>query len=70
MLDTLSPYVRGVSAVAPLAAAVAIRLIFGKRRSASVLITAACVWLVVNVLMAPYSSHMRRDIETVVAWFR
>jgi hypothetical protein len=70
ILQSLSPYARLATAVAPFLAVAAVRLIFGRSRFTGVLLTVATVWFAANVLMTPYSSHMQRDIQSVRALFR
>jgi hypothetical protein len=70
ILEAVSPYARVGTAVAPLLIAIAVRLLFGRGRMAGWLLTAASIWLAANMLMAPYSPHMQRDIATVRALFR
>jgi hypothetical protein len=70
ILESLSPYARAATAIAPLFIALAIRLVLGKGRLTGALLTAATVWFAANLLMAPFSSRMQQDIETVRALFR
>jgi hypothetical protein len=65
LLDGLSPHARVVTALLPFVIAMAMRLLMGRTRTASWLITLATVWFAVNVLMAPYSDHMRQDIRNL-----
>jgi hypothetical protein len=68
LLDDLSPHARVATAVVPFAIAMLFRLLFGASRTTSWLITLATVWFAVNVLMAPYSAHMRQEVRTF--WMR
>jgi hypothetical protein len=70
ILDHLSPYARVLTAVIPFLLAIAIRFIYGKNRATQVLLSISTMWFAVNVLLAPYSAGMQRDIEQVRAWFR
>lgn len=63
ILDDLSPHARVATAVLPFVTALFLRLIMGKTRTTSWLITLSTVWFAVNVLMAPYSAGMRQDIR-------
>jgi hypothetical protein len=47
-----------------------LRLVLGKNRLTEVLISLSTTWFVINVLMAPYSEGMRRDILDLRSWFR
>lgn len=62
IFNTLSPHARVATAVIPFLVALALRLILGKNRITGALISIATVWFAINVLMAPYSAGMRRDI--------
>jgi len=62
----LSPYARVGTAVAPFLIAIALRLVFGKNRLTEIALTVATSWFVVNVLIAPYSIEMRRDLHQVL----
>jgi hypothetical protein len=59
----LGPYARISTAVAPLAIAAALRVLFGKNRLTGVLLTLATTWLVVCVLLAPFSGTMQQDLR-------
>jgi hypothetical protein len=61
-LDHLSPYARVASAVLPFLGAVVMRIVCGKSRAIGWCFTASMVWLVINVLMAPFSATMRQDL--------
>ena len=64
LLEDMSPLVRVLTAVFPFVIAMMLRLLMGKTRTAGWLITLATVWFAVNVLMAPLSEPMRRDIRS------
>jgi hypothetical protein len=70
ILEELSPHARVATAILPLAAAVLLRLVLGKNRLTRVLISLSTTWFVINVLMAPLSEGMRRDILDLRSWFR
>ena len=70
ILNHLSPYARVLTAVIPFLLAIAIRFIYGKNRATQVLLSISTMWFAVNVLLAPYSAGMQRDIAQVRAWFR
>ena len=70
IFEDWSPHARVVTAVLPFAAAMLLRLILGKNRMTRVLISLGTTWFAVNVLMAPLSERMQRDIFNVRSWFR
>ena len=63
LLDDLSPYARVATAIAPFLAAIVLRLIFGKNRVTRILLSISTTWFAINILMAPYSPNMRRDLD-------
>ena len=65
LFDDVSPYARVATAVLPFAVVMLARFCFGKTRTTSWLMTLATVWFAANVLMAPYSDTMRREIVTL-----
>jgi hypothetical protein len=69
LLQEISPHARVATAVLPLLIATAIRLFAGKSRTTGWLLTLALVWLVINVLMAPYSPSTRQDIHNLLRLF-
>ena len=70
VFEDLSPYARVVTAVLPFVAAIVLRLILGKNQVTRVLLSISTTWFAINVLMAPLSEGMRRDILDVRSWFR
>ncbi len=70
ILHHLSRYARILTAVMPFLLAVAIRFIYGKNRVTHMLLSISAMWFTVNILLAPYSAGMQRDIAHVRAWFR
>jgi len=58
------------TAIAPLAVATVVRVVAGKGRFSTVLASLASAWFAINVLIAPYSSRMQRDIAAVRGLFR
>jgi hypothetical protein len=70
IFEDLSPHARVATAVLPFVAAMLLRLILGKNRVTQVLVSVSTTWFAVNVLMAPLSEGMRRDILDVRSWFR
>ena len=70
IFEDLSPYARVATAVLPFAAAILLRLVLGKNQVTRVLLSISTTWFAINVLMAPFSEGMRRDIFDVRSWFR
>jgi hypothetical protein len=70
IFEDLSPYARVATAVLPFVAAIVLRLILGKNQVTRVLLSVSTTWFTINVLMAPLSEGMRRDIFDVLSWFR
>lgn len=70
ILDDLSPHARVATAVAPFLLAIVLRLIFGKNRITRVLLSISTTWFAINIMMAPYSVSMRRDLDNLRAMFR
>ncbi len=54
---------RVATAVAPFAVAIFVRILLGGNLLTRWLITLTTVWFAANILMAPYSAGMRRDIQ-------
>ena len=70
IFEDLSPHARVATAVLPFVAAMLLRLILGKNRVTQVLVSVSTTWFAINVLMAPLSEGMRRDILDLRSWFR
>ena len=70
LVDGLSPYARVATAVVPIAAVLAVRMIWGKSQITSWLITISTVWFTINVLTAPYSASMRQEIMNLLVRLR
>jgi hypothetical protein len=70
IFEDLSPHARVATAVLPFVAVMLLRFVLGNNRLTRVLISLSTTWFVVNVLMAPFSEGMRRDILDLRAWFR
>ena len=60
--DDFSPSTQVAIAVIPFVIAIAGRVIYGRTRTASWMVTLATAWFAFNVLMAPYSAGMRQSI--------
>jgi hypothetical protein len=61
--EELSLYARVSTAIAPFAIALLLRLLLGKNRLTGLFITVATTWLVVNVLIAPFSVRMQQELR-------
>jgi hypothetical protein len=70
LLDELSPYARVVTAIAPFLLAIVLRLTFGKNRVTRILLSISTTWFAINILLAPYSANMQRDLNHLRAMFR
>ncbi len=62
LVDALSPHARVATALIPFLAALVLRLLFGKNRVTRTALSVATMWFAINVLIAPYSVEMRREI--------
>lgn len=62
LFDQISPHARVATALIPFLAAICLRLILGKNRMTRAMLSVATMWFAINVLMAPYSVEMRREI--------
>ena len=54
----------------PFAVAMVLRIVFGRNRLTSTLISVGTMWFLANVLMAPYSVGMRQDLQQLPYIFR
>jgi hypothetical protein len=70
IFEDLSPYARVVTAVLPFVVAILLRLFLGKNQVTRVLLSVSTTWFAINVLMAPLSEGMRRDLLDLRSWFR
>ena len=62
LIDTLSPHARVATALVPFIGAIVMRLVLGKNRLTRAVLSVATMWFAMNVLLAPYSMEMRREI--------
>ena len=62
IVEVISPQARVATALIPFLAALVLRLIVGKNRLTRTVLSLATMWFAINVLMAPYSVDMRREI--------
>jgi hypothetical protein len=70
IIRELSPYARVATALAPFLLAIVLRLIFGKNQATRALLSISTMWFAINVLLAPYSEGMQRDLHNLRAMFR
>jgi hypothetical protein len=61
-LDGLTPEQRVATAVIPFVVAMLLRLILGRTQFTRWAITFSTMWFAFNVLLAPYSDGVRRDL--------
>jgi hypothetical protein len=61
----LGPYARVGTAVGPFVVATALRLLFGRTRWTNSLLSITTIWFTVNVLIAPYSLQMQRELHKI-----
>lgn len=62
VLDGLSPHARVGTAVFPFVAALVFRVLAGRSRFASMLISATITWFAVSILLAPLSPRLQQDL--------
>jgi uncharacterized membrane protein HdeD (DUF308 family) len=70
VIDALSPHARVLSAIAPFAGAMTLRLVLGGNRITKGLISISTMWFLINVLLAPYSPAMLDDLTSLRELFR
>jgi hypothetical protein len=70
LLDDLSPHARVATAIAPFAAALIMRIAFGRNKITRWMLTLGTTWFAINVMLAPYSARMRQDIMDFIAMLR
>ena len=63
--DAISPHARVATALIPFLGALVLRLLLGKNRLTRAVLSLATMWFAINVLLAPYSVEMRREILTL-----
>lgn len=68
--DELSPYARVSTALVPFLVAILLRLLLGKNHFTRAILSVATMWFAINVLLAPYSTGMRREILNLPWRFR
>ena len=62
IIDQISPHARVATALVPFIVAIVLRLLLGKNRFTRAVLSVATMWFAINVLLAPYSVEMRREI--------
>ena len=68
--DAISPHAKVAIALIPFLAALVLRLIIGKNGLTRGVLALATMWFAINVLMAPYSLEIRREILSLGTRFR
>ena len=61
----LGPLARVSTAVLPFAVAIFMRFVLGNNQLTRGLLSFAVLWFAANILMAPYSEHVRQDISNL-----
>ena len=69
VLDSLTPLARVTIAGSPVLAAVILRVAFGRNGITRWLVTLATMWFAINVLSAPFTAGVRRDMMSVRSIF-
>ena len=62
LLEHISPHARVATAVIPFLVVMTARVVWGKGRLMSWLITLSTLWFAINVLIAPFSQSMQQDL--------
>lgn len=65
LIDVISPHARVATALIPFLGAIVLRLILGKNMFTRAVLSAATMWFAINVLLAPYSLELRREIQHI-----
>ena len=61
--DALTPHGRLILAAGPFVFAMLLRLVIGRTTFTRYFVSAATLWFLVNVLIAPYSQDMSNDLR-------
>jgi len=69
-LDALGRRAQVAIALVPFLAALVMRLAFGKNRLTRAILSLSTTWFAINVLIAPYSQHLRQQILGLSRIFR
>ena len=70
LFDQISPHARVATALIPFLVALSLRLLLGKNRMTRAVLSIATMWFAINILLAPYSVEMRREILDLGGRFR
>jgi hypothetical protein len=70
MIDDFSPQMRVALAVAPFLVSILTRIIFGRRTWTRWFVTVSTMWFATNVLLAPHSAGIRRQVMGLGSVFR
>ena len=65
LVDAISPHARVATALIPFLGAIVLRLIVGKNAFTRAALSIATMWFAINVLLAPYSVELRREILNI-----
>jgi hypothetical protein len=65
LVDVISPHARVATALIPFLGAIVLRLILGKNQFTRAALSVATMWFAINVLLAPYSVELRREILNI-----
>lgn len=66
ILTGIGPLTRVLVAVVPFAAALLVRLGMGRSRFTNLVVSIGTMWFLVNVLIAPYSLEMQRELHVIL----
>src|SRR5689334_13439988 len=70
ILEEFTPHARVVTAIVPFLMAIVMRLILGKNRLTRMLLSLSTTWFAINVLLAPYSTRMQVELQSLRYIFR
>jgi hypothetical protein len=70
LVEAISPHARVATALIPFLAAIVLRLLLGKNAFTRAALSVATMWFAINVLLAPYSVELRREILNIGARLR
>jgi hypothetical protein len=70
LVEAISPHARVATALIPFLAAIVLRLLLGKNAFTRAALSVATMWFAINVLLAPYSVELRREILHIGARLR
>jgi hypothetical protein len=65
LVEAISPHARVATALIPFLAAIVLRLFLGKNAFTRAALSVATMWFAINVLLAPYSVELRREILNI-----